>query len=82
MRSYVDLVEHGGASPAGLARRTGRDPGELEPILVDLRRLGLVEPPTDRILPVPPPLAPEAPARQRARQAALAREIADGLSQL
>jgi DNA-binding CsgD family transcriptional regulator len=82
MRAYVDLVEHGAATPADLAGRTGRDPGELDPLLDDLRRLGLVEPRADRIMPVPPHLALEALAQQRAREAALAREIAGGLSQL
>jgi len=82
MRTYVDLVEHGAATPGELAGRVGRELGELEPLLAELRRLGLVEPRTDRVLPVPPHLALEELAQQRAREAALAREIAGGLSQL
>jgi DNA-binding MarR family transcriptional regulator len=82
MRTYVDLVEHGEAAPEELAGRIGCDEAELEPVLADLRRLGLVEPREDRVLPVPPHLALEALAQQRAREAALAREVADGLSQL
>jgi hypothetical protein len=79
MRTYVDLVEHGAATPAELAGRTGWAPGELEP---DLRRLGLVESRADLVLPVRPHLALEELAQQRAREAALAREVAGELSQL
>jgi DNA-binding MarR family transcriptional regulator len=82
MRTYVDLVEHGAATPAELAGRTGWAPGELDPLLTDLRHLGLVESRADLVLPVPPHLALEELAQQRARQAALAREVAGGLSQL
>jgi DNA-binding CsgD family transcriptional regulator len=82
MRAYLELVEHGETTRDVLAERIGVTAAELDALIGDLRRLGLVEPHDSAIIPAPPHLAMEALAQQRTREAALVRDGAALLSQL
>ncbi len=81
--AYLDLIQFGESSIEELAERSTAPEGELADSLEELRALGLIErPDTNRVVPVPPRLAMEILAEQRSREAALARDSAEALSQL
>ncbi|MET8770411.1 LuxR C-terminal-related transcriptional regulator [Streptomyces sp. NPDC004658] len=80
--SYLDLMETGECPAAELGSRRMLDEAGLNQVLAELESAGLVRLRADGIVPVPPRLALEALAERRSREAALARESAEILSQL
>lgn len=79
---YLDLIEHGESTKAELAERRGLIETDLEPLLLELTAIALVEQREDKVGPRPPQLALEAFAQRHARQAELARQSATKLTEL
>ncbi|MBV2353901.1 helix-turn-helix domain-containing protein [Streptomyces sp. J2-1] len=80
--SYLDLMETGECDLAELGARRALTGPRLGLALAELEAVGLVHLRADRVVPVPPRLALEALAARRSREAALARESAEILSQM
>jgi DNA-binding CsgD family transcriptional regulator len=79
---YLDLIEHGESTKAALAERSGLSEADLEPWLVELATIALIEQREEKVGPRPPQLALEALAQRHARQAELARQSATKLTEL
>ncbi|MEU0948521.1 LuxR C-terminal-related transcriptional regulator [Streptomyces canus] len=80
---YLDLIELGEGAAEELTQRSHTHAHDLEGPLQELEQLGLVERRNgDSIVPVPPRLAMDLLADRRSREAALARDSAEILSQM
>lgn len=82
-RTYLDLIESGECAVRELARQCGATERDMAGTLEELQSLGLIERrDVDIVVPVPPRLAMEVLAERRSREAALARDSAEMLSQM